>query len=672
MGHKKNRLIHSSSPYLLQHASNPVDWHEWGEEALQKAVATDKPILVSIGYSACHWCHVMERESFEVEDIAKVMNDFFVCIKVDREERPDIDHVYMDAVQALGIHGGWPLNVFLTPDQKPFFGGTYFSPQSWVQILTNIHQAYVGNRKQLGQRADEIAIHLLRSDVARLKQADTNPDWQKDIHTIYNQLKSHFDLVWGGMDRAPKFIMPSIWFYLLRFYNLSKDSGALNQIKLTLNKIAEGGIYDQIGGGFARYSVDPHWFAPHFEKMLYDNAQLLSLYAETYAVTNEEIFKNTVYETFDWLNREMTHPGGGFYSALDADSEGVEGLYYVWTKKELEEILGEDEKLVSAYYGVTASGNWEHGRNILKRDGSDENFLLSHNLTSLKLKEILNKTKQKLLVHRDQRIRPGLDDKIITSWNAMTVCGLVDAFCVFDDQKFLDAALKNMQFIERELAIGTKLFRSFRVEKTNIHGFLDDYAYVIKAQIKLYQATFDEQWIRRAGEFILYTLEHFFDTEEGFFNYTSTSSETLITQKKEIFDNVIPSSNAIMARNLYHAGTMLDKEEWQRIAESMTSSLAHLIKSEPNYMSEWAMVHTEINKGMHEVLLVGNGIQQLRRDLQKEFHPFILVQGSKGSSNLPLFKDKTPVEGKDTIYVCQQKTCLLPVHTLEEARKQFV
>ncbi len=671
MVHKHNRLIHSTSPYLLQHASNPVDWYEWGEDALKTAVEQDKPILVSIGYSSCHWCHVMERESFEKEDIAQVMNEYFVCIKVDREERPDIDQIYMDAVQAMGIHGGWPLNVFLTPDQKPFFGGTYFTAQGWTQILHNIHNAYVGNRNELVRRADELGLHLLRSDVARFRQKNSDPQWKDDIQTLYGKLESHFDTQWGGMDRAPKFIMPSVWHFLLRYYHVTGNPDTLKQIKLTLDKTTQGGIYDQVGGGFARYSVDAHWFAPHFEKMLYDNAQLLSLYAEAYAVTRDEVYKTIVYETFAWLQREMTHENGGFFSALDADSEGTEGLYYIWTKEELEQILGPDEKLISAYYAVTPAGNWEHGRNILKRDTPDETFLKEKTLAASEWQTILKNSKQKLLTHRDKRIRPGLDDKIITAWNAMTVCGLIDAFSVFEDTRFLEAAIKNMHFIERELAENTRLHRSFREKKSTVYGFLDDYAFVIKAQLKLYHATFDEYWILRASEFIQHTLTHFFDPHEGFFYYTSADAEALITRKKEIFDNVIPSSNAIMAQNLHLAGTLLDNDEWKEIAQSMTNSLSDLIRSEPNYMSQWAIVYLEINRGLKEVLLTGTGIQRLRAELQKEFYPFILLQGSTGTSKLPLFEGKVPPQGRDTIYVCYQKTCQLPVFSLEDAKKQF-
>lgn len=667
----QNRLIHSTSPYLLQHAHNPVDWFEWGEEALQRAIREDKPILVSIGYSSCHWCHVMERESFEKEAIAKVMNDFFVCIKVDREERPDIDQIYMEAVQALGVNGGWPLNVFLTPEQKPFFGGTYFSPQGWVQILQNIHSAYQGNRSQLEDTAEELRLHLLRSDVGRFRQSRTNTAWATDLDAIYSKLQNGFDPEWGGMERAPKFVMPSVWRLLLRYHHLTNDHGALDHIRLTLDKIAQGGIYDQVGGGFARYSVDNRWFAPHFEKMLYDNAQLLSLYAEAFMVTRDDSYKTVVYETFEWLQREMTHSGGGFYSALDADSEGVEGLYYVWTKKEMESVLGADENLISSYYGVIDSGNWEHGLNILMRFKPDAVFLKEHKLQPERWNNTLKNAKTKLLDVRSKRVRPELDDKVITSWNAMMVCGLIDAYAAFTDPRFLTAALKNMAFIESEVAVGTQLYRSYKTKRSTTKAFLDDYAFVIQAQLKLYQATFDDSWIHKAAALISFTLENFYDADEGFFFYTSSTSEKLISRKKEIFDNVIPSSNAIMVQNLFQAGTILEKDNWIRQAETMGDSLSHLTTSEPNYMSQWAIAILELGKGLKEVLLTGTGIHGLRTELQKDFFPFMLMQGSIGQGTLPLFEGKTSLTGKDTIYVCYQKTCSLPLHTAEEARKQI-
>ena len=667
-----NRLLNATSPYLLQHAHNPVDWYEWGKDALDKAAKEDKPILVSIGYSSCHWCHVMERESFEKENVAEVMNKFFVCIKVDREERPDIDQIYMEAVQILGVNGGWPLNVFLTPDQKPFFGGTYFTPQVWVEVLNNINRAYQQNRKQIEDTAEELRLHLLTSEVERYKQKPADSELIHDLQEIYNRIEPKFDKKWGGLDKEPKFIMPSIWLYLLRLAHLTKNSEALSHVVFTLQKISMGGIYDQVGGGFSRYSVDRYWFAPHFEKMLYDNAQLLSLYSEAYSITKDDSFKDVVYQTFQWLEREMTHPNGGFYSALDADSEGVEGKFYTWGKAELQEKLGDDAPLVSAYYGIKDQGNWEHDSNILMRTKVDQEFLSEHSLTAETWKAILEKSKSVLLKAREGRVRPGLDDKMITAWNAMMVGGLVDAYRVFSDEIFLKSALKNVQFIGKELMEGNKLYRSYKNKRSTTAGFLDDYAFYIQALIKLYQVTFDEQWIRRAAEMMQYSLEQFFDPHDGFFFYTSSHGERLISRKKEIFDNVIPSSNAIMAQNLHHLSIIFDREDWGKIGKSMAESLSHIIKSEPAYMSHWAIVFTEIKKGLAEIALTGKNITSLRSEFLQQYFPFSIIQGTEDKSDLPLLKDKGSINGKPTIYVCYHKTCKLPVHTLDEAKLQLI
>lgn len=666
-----NRLMKATSPYLRQHAHNPVDWYEWGTEALEKARLEDKPILVSIGYSSCHWCHVMERESFENKDIASIMNEHFVCIKVDREERPDIDQIYMEAVQAMGINGGWPLNVFLTPDQKPFYGGTYFPPQNWAQILNSIHRAYITRRDEVETSSREISEYLTRNDTERFKAQAIKSELNNDLQETYSKLSGRFDTRWGGMDKAPKFVMPSTWLYLLRHYYITKNQGALDQVLLTLKRVAMGGIYDQIGGGFARYSVDGEWFAPHFEKMLYDNGQLMSLYSEAYAVTRDPEFKNVVYETFDWLQREMTGESGGFYSALDADSEGEEGKFYVWTKSEIEKILGKDAALISAYYFVRDTGNWEHGTNILTRREQDEVFLKKNNLHPHEWNATLRHAKEKLLEVRDQRIRPGLDDKVLTSWNAIMTIGLIDAYKVFSDDKFLEAALNNMRFLLEELMEGNTLYRSFKEKRSDIKGFLDDYAYVIQACVRLYEVTFDESWISTAEQLLQYTINHFYDDKDGYFNYTDKGAEKLIAIKKEIFDNVIPSSNSVMARNLIHLGIILDHEKWKEMASNMITPLTNLIHTEPNYMSNWAIGLTELKKGMAEVIFIGNDIDALRNEFTHEYQPYTLLMGAKESGNLPLVQDKIAMNGRSTIYVCYNKTCKLPVHRVEEARKQL-
>lgn len=669
---KANRLINSTSPYLKQHAYNPVDWYEWSAEALERARQEDKPVLVSIGYSACHWCHVMERESFEKNDVAELMNAHFICIKVDREERPDIDQVYMDAVHALGVQGGWPLNVFLTPEQKPFFGGTYFSPEIWKQVLTNINSAFDQHRDKIENTAEELRMHLLSQEVTGIGNNVSDESLNDAMEKMFGKLAARFDMEWGGLDKSPKFIMPTVWQWLLRYYHLTGNEAALDHIKLTLRKIARGGIYDQIGGGFARYSVDAYWFAPHFEKMLYDNAQLLSLYSEAFALTKDEEFRTVVYETFEWLQREMTSDEGGFYSALDADSEGKEGKYYVWTKQEIEKHLRENAPLVLEYYNVDEKGNWENGNNILNRGKADEVFLTEQKIEKSQWDVLLRDFKKVLLRERHLRTRPGLDDKILTAWNAMTISGLTDAYRAFDDRRFLKAAVLNMRFLENEVMESTRLFRSYKDKRVHISGFLDDYAALIQAQIKLYEVTFDEYWVRRAESFMNHVITNFYDESDGFFFYTSAESEKLLVRKKEIFDNVIPSSNSVIAWCLFRLGNLLQNNGWQAMASRMTDSLSSIIIAEPNFMSHWGIVYTEIRRTLAEVAFTGENIETLRQEFHILFNPLVLSLGTRSGSSLPLLEDKTPEKGDDSkIFVCYRKACFEPVKTIEDVTRQL-
>lgn len=655
-----NRLIKATSPYLLQHAHNPVDWYEWGPEALDKSKKEDKPILVSIGYSACHWCHVMERESFESNAIAKIMNDHFVCIKVDREERPDVDHVYMDAVQAMNQNGGWPLNVFLTPDQQPFYGGTYFPPQQWEQLLLKINQAFREVRTKIEESATDLTTHLNSSDLKRFAGNSNQPATREALDNMFVVLKSRYDTTYGGLAKAPKFVMPTIWLFLLRYHRLTSNTEALAMVTKTLEKIARGGIYDQVAGGFARYSVDERWFAPHFEKMLYDNAQLLSLYAEAYQVTQSPFFKGVIEETVQWLEKEMRHPEGAFYSALDADSEGVEGKYYTYTFEEWRVALGPDADVAATHFGVTREGNWEHGRNILV---AAENSPAS--------KTEIERWKGKLAETQRNRVRPGLDDKILLAWNAMAITGLLDAYKALGNKHFLSLALSAIEFLEKNLMKEGRLLRSYKGKAAPTEGFLEDYAFVIQAYTELYQHTFEETWLQKASALMTYVLEYFYDSGDGYFHFSSANAERLIARKKEIFDNVIPASNSVMARNLLRLGTLLDNNAWKEKGETMAQALLKTIESEPGYLSNWGIVLTELVGPLKEVALVGGHPLKVKADLNTKYLPFALFAGTSGKSQLPLLADKQGRADATTIFVCYNKSCQAPTESVHEAFQQL-
>lgn len=653
-----NRLIHSTSPYLLQHAHNPVDWYEWGEVALQKAKIEDKPILVSIGYSSCHWCHVMERESFEKENVAALMNEYFVCIKVDREERPDIDHIYMEAVQAMGVHGGWPLNAFLTPDQKPFYGGTYFPPQQWMQLLGQVAKTFQIRRQEIDQSANDLTQHLQTTDLQRFARSNDTELQAASLDQMFSIIEKKFDRRWGGIEKAPKFVMPTVWLLLLRYFNITKKNEPLELVTFTLNQMSLAGLYDQLGGGFARYSVDAEWFAPHFEKMLYDNAQLLSLYSEAYSISKNERFKKIVYETADWLRREMTHSEGGFFSALDADSEGVEGKFYTWTYDELLAAIGDNHLRVMEYYNLSKEGNWEHGMNILSQSNLAED-------------KAIEEDKKKMFSFREKKIRPGLDDKILTGWNAMTIKGLTDAYKAFGDEKFLEMAERAAAFIEKNLTEGGKVFRAFKERHSVTEGFLEDYAFLIKALHSLYQVTFNENYLIKAQYWTEHVIDHFYDQQEKYFHFSSAKAEQLIAKKKEIFDNVIPSSNSVMAQNLFHLGTLLDKEEWKKMAVDMVMPLSQIIANEPVYMSNWGILMSEMINGLNEVVIFGKKVHEKRKELSKNYIPFALLLGTENKSRLSLLEGREAKDGKTLIYVCKNKTCQLPVEKIEDALNQL-
>jgi len=664
---KANRLINESSPYLLQHAYNPVDWYPWNDEVLDKAVREDKPILVSIGYSACHWCHVMERESFENDRIARFLNAYFICIKVDREEKPDIDQVYMDAVHAMGVQGGWPLNVFLTPEQKPFFGGTYFPPQSFYEILENVNTAFKTKREKLNLSAEELTNHLNKSEVAKYGLTEHPPGIDEtDMLESLRLMGKKFDFTSGGFNRAPKFPMPSIWRFLLRSGYFYKEGKYTGHAIFTMQHMARGGIYDHVGGGFARYSVDDKWFAPHFEKMLYDNGQLLSLYSEAYTVSGMEEFADVIDETAGFLEREMLHFEGGFYSALDADSEGIEGKFYTWHEGEFKQTVGKNAILWMDFFGIKKEGNWENRMNILTRHKSIELISEKFNCSTDKARSMLTGIKKRLLEKRSERIRPGLDDKMLAGWNGITLSGLIDAYHALSNENMLQMALNNAGYLLKKHVRDKQLFRISVTNSKPVPGYLEDYAFVIQAFIKLYQATFDESWLLKAKDLLEYTLDNFYDANEGFFFYSDKNTRQLIALKKEIFDNVIPASNSVMAENLYLLGLIFDDGSLITKAEEMIKRMKKFLETEPEYSSNWGNVYLMMTHPMAEIAIIGNDANEIRDRIHKKYHPNKIFCGTISSSELPLLKGRKNLN-RNTIYVCYNKTCKLPVHTAEEA-----
>lgn len=660
-----NNLIHASSPYLLQHAHNPVNWYEWGTEALEKAKAENKLILVSIGYSACHWCHVMERESFENHEVAEVMNRHFVCIKVDREERPDIDQIYMYAIQLMTGSGGWPLNCICLPDQRPIYGGTYFRKNDWINILENVAALWANEPDKAIQYAERLTSGIRESE--KIIPAVNQEDYSHDhLTAIIEPWKRHFDIGYGGYNRAPKFPLPNNWVFLLRYGFLKDDQSVFTAVCHTLEEMGRGGIYDQIGGGFARYSVDDKWHVPHFEKMLYDNAQLISLYIEAYQCTRFNSFKQIATETIEWVFNEMTSADGLFFSALDADSEGVEGKFYVWDKAAFDAVLGEDAQLLGAYYNVTEEGNWEEEQtNILRKTISDDNLMQQFGIDAETLYNKVEAAKAKLLTERGKRVRPGLDDKCLTAWNGMMIKALADAATVLNHQPYYEKASAAARFILTKLrSEDSGLYRNYKNGKASITGFLDDYAFLIEALIALYEYDFDEKWLEEAKNLSDYVIANFSDADSPMFFYTSEAGEGLIARKHEVMDNVIPASNSAMAQNLKKLGLLFDLENYTEKGAEMLAAVEPKIKTYGSAYSNWAIQLLNEVYGINEIAITGIETEVVKLALSGHYIPNKIILGGT-KSNLPLLKGKQSNETK--VYICRNKVCQLPVNTVEEA-----
>ncbi len=663
-----NNLINSTSPYLLQHAHNPVNWQPWSNEIVEQAKKENLLILVSIGYAACHWCHVMEHESFEDLEVANLMNKNFICVKVDREEQPDVDHYYMTAVQIMQQRGGWPLNVIALPDGRPIWGGTYFPKENWMKNILTVAEFYRKNADKTDEYAESLqeGIHRasLTADIENIIPANA-----KLLERGVDGWKSRFDMKEGGNSGAPKFPMPVNLDFLLYYGFIKSDEKSLEFVETTLEKMARGGIYDQIGGGFARYSVDGKWKVPHFEKMLYDNGQLLSIYSKGFQQFNNEEFKTVVYETVDFIERELMDDSGAFYSSLDADSEGEEGKFYVWNKSVLKDMLKDDFELFSNYYNVNPKGFWEDGNYILLREDSNEKFAEKHNLSSEQLRQKVSNWKNILLAERTKRIRPGLDDKTLTSWNALVLQGLIDAYKTFNENRFLDLALKNANFLkENVIHSDGKLFHNWKNGKASVEGFLEDYSIFIQATISLLEVSGDENWLNLAEKMMDYTFNNFYDEKSGLFYFSNRNENSIVINHFQKEDNVLPSSNSVMANNLHHLYLILGRPEYLTMAKKMLQHITPHFLKYPMAYANWGTLMLKTTEPYFEVAISGENADHIFSEMRTGFQPNILWSFSKKASEIPILKDRF-VAGENLIYVCQEGVCQLPVESVIKANE---
>ena len=668
-----NHLAGESSLYLQQHAHNPVNWYPWSDIAWAKAKKENKLVLVSIGYSSCHWCHVMERETFMDTATARIMNENFICIKVDREERPDIDQVYMSAVQLMTGSGGWPLNCFTLPDGRPIYGGTYFPKISWEDILIKLRDFYKESPEKADQYAKDLISGINQSELIKIKKSQTSFS-RASLHNAVESWKPFLDNVEGGPARAPKFPLPGNYLFLLRYATASGDSQLLDHVKLTLKKMAFGGIYDQLAGGFARYSTDSLWKVPHFEKMLYDNAQLISLYSSAYKLTQNDLYKQIAIETIGFLKNEMSDGKGGYYSAFDADSEGEEGKYYIWTKDEIRNMKfppcgkADGFKVFSDYFNLNEVGYWEKNNYILLRKNSDEEIAVKYDLSLDELKVFIADAKSALSKKRSERKAPSLDKKTITSWNALQVSALCEAFQAFGEEKFRTEAINCAEQILKNAVSDKGMLLHVSSQKNQMKsGYLEDYAFTISALINLYQITFEERWLQNAKKFTDDAIAFYYDNQDGFFWFTSNLDSVLIARKKETMDNVIPASNSEMANVLFKLGDYFDNIKYSDMASQMLASVEENMLSYPSSYSNWAGLMMNYTETFNEIVVTGKQADEKRKKISACYLPNAIFAGSMiKESSLPLLENRFQQE-KTLIYICSNKTCKLPIDNPDEA-----
>ena len=670
-----NDLINESSPYLLQHAHNPVDWMPWGDAAFEKAKAENKLVLISIGYSSCHWCHVMEHESFENEEVAALMNEKYVCIKVDREERPDVDQVYMSAVQLMTGGGGWPLNCFTLPDGRPIYGGTYFQKEPWMGLLNNLDYKFQKSPAEIEAFASNLTNGIQQSELIETPVTGIQFTAGK-LDTLMLNWIPGFDTQDGGNlhdirdQQKNKFPLPNNLEFMMQYAYHYSDTVVMDHVDLTLRKMALGGIYDQAGGGFARYSTDEKWKVPHFEKMLYDNAQLVSLYSHAYQRTKNPLYKHVVYQTLEWAYREMMTKEGSFYSALDADSDGEEGKFYVWSKEELKETLSEDDyKFAASYYNIGLKTLWE-GNHILLREKTKAEYAAKEGMTEMAVTEKAASINKQLLEKRSERIRPALDDKSLTSWNALMMTGLIDAYQAFDEQLFLNGAILNAKWMQKkQMNDDGSLLHSYKNGESKINGFLEDYCFAIEAFTKLYEVTFDEKYIEKADKMASYALAHFFDEKSGMFFFSSDEEGALIARKMEVSDNVIPASNSSMANALYDLGILLYKRDYTDKAKQMLANVYGDMADYGSNYTNWGILSLNVVNPYYELAITGKEWKARMKELNQYYIPNRLFMGGEKESSLEVLEGKFMDE--TTIFVCIEGACKMPTNATVDAVEQM-
>ena len=664
-----NQLISETSPYLLQHANNPVHWKAWSKDSLALAQKNNTLIIISIGYSACHWCHVMEHESFENNEVAQTMNQHFINIKVDREERPDVDAIYMKAIQIMTGRGGWPLNIVALPDGRPVWGGTYFHKEEWISTLEKLNHIYQSNPEKMIEYAEnlQLGINSLNFSNTEITSEQLN---QKCIEPLVEKWQKSFDLDYGGMARAPKFMMPNNYKFLLRYGHQENKQDILDFVNLTLTKMAFGGLFDTVDGGFSRYSVDMKWHVPHFEKMLYDNGQLMSLYADAYKLTKNLLYKEVIEKTLQFVSRELINNENGFYCALDADSLDrnghlEEGAFYVWIQSDLETIINEDFPLFSQVFNVNEFGYWENNNYVLIQN-QELKVIAKNNKIELSELKIKKKNWEKLLFdEREKRSKPRLDDKSLTSWNALMLKGYIDAFKALGDEKYLAIALKNAHFIIDKLLLPEgNLLHNYKNGNANINGYLEDYCFVIEAFISLYEVTIDEKWLRISKQLTDYCFDHFYDETAQFFSFTSKNDDPLIATHYETEDNVIPASNSVMANNLYQLSIYFQNQYYESIGMKMLKKIIPNIDY-PSAYSNWLNVLMNYSEKQKELAICGNNALEYLSKINREYHPNLILAGANKISELPFLKDRF-VENEMLFYVCQNQTCQLPTSYFNE------